>query len=380
VSPRYTDPDAPKGSAKKKPTKAPPPVAPPPVAAFTGKNATGPGAGTGYDDAAWGAALGAQGIPPTFQPAALQFLQQYGRNKPWANASWFGAMSKEFAASPEQMALYQAYGDKYLNVWVDYLVNGASDVSYLTNQMMMRGMSAVDAAKFLKPSPTSYRGPGGGGASKAQQYAAAEAAIRNQAATLGYETFGDAQIKALAKTAVDNSWSGDQLTDHLVNGATGDWGKLGKGTLTAGVEAIKAQAQSQLIAISDVTARQWSKRIASGELDTDGLRSLIQAQAQARYGWAADQIGKGITMADFLAPSRDRIAQVLEMPPEKVDLMDPQYMKMVTATDEKGGMRPATDTEIIRNARSDGRWASTSNARSTLSSAAVMLRNYVEGR
>jgi hypothetical protein len=60
--------------------------------------------------------------------------------------------------------------------------------------------------------------------------------------------------------------------------------------------------------------------------------------------------------------------------------MDPQYMKMVTATDDKGGMRPATDTEIIRNARSDGRWASTSNARSTLSSAAVMLRNYVEGR
>lgn len=368
---KYTDPDAPKPSSKKKPT-APKTSAPAPK---------GAPADTGYGDDAWGQVLTAQGIPPAFQSTALSFLQQFSARKPWATAGWFSAMSKEFMASPEQMAFYKTYGNDYLNLWVDYLVNGADDPSYLQNKMMARGMTAVDAMKNLDKSgsgPRSYGG--GGGASKAQQYAAAEAAIRNQAATLGYETFGDAQIKALAKTAVDNSWSGDQLTDHLVNGATSDWGKLGKGTLTAGVEAIKAQAAAQLIQISDVTARQWSKRLASGELDGDGLRSLIQAQATARYGWAADQIGKGITMADFLAPSRDRIAQVLEIPPEKVDLMDPQFMKMVTATDDKGAQRPATDTEIIRNARSDARWASTSNARSTLSSAAVMLRNYVEGR
>lgn len=374
--PKYTDPDAPKPSSTTKPKS----TTQPPPKSTTAPAPKGAPADTGYGDAAWGQVLTAQGIPPAFQSSALSFLQQFSTRKPWATAGWFSAMSKEFMASPEQMAFYQTYGNDYLNIWVDYLVNGAGDPSYLQNKMMARGMTAVDAMKNLK-STSNYRGPGGGGgATKAQQYAAAEAAIRNQAATLGYETFGDAQIKALAKTAVDNSWSGDQLTDHLVNGATGDWGKLGKGTLTAGVDAIKAQAAAQLIQISDVTARQWSKRLASGELDGDGLRSLIQAQAAARYGWAADQIGKGITMADFLAPSRDRIAQVLEIPPEKVDLMDPQYMKMVTATDDKGVQRPATDTEIIRNARSDARWANTSNARSTLSSAAVMLRNYVEGR
>lgn len=376
-TPKYTDPDAPKPSSTTKPKKSTSQPAPKTATAPAPKGA---GADTGYTDDAWGQALSAQGIPPAFQSVALQFLQQHDARNPWMTATWFGTMSKEFLASPENMAFFDTYGTKYLELYVKSLAAGESPEMF-KSRLMMNGMTAVEAMKNYKgPGSGSRSYGGGGGASKAQQYAAAEAAIRNQAATLGYETFGDAQIKALAKTAVDNSWSGDQLTDHLVNGATGDWGKLGKGTLTAGVEAIKAQAAAQLIQISDVTARQWSKRLASGELDGDGLRSLIQAQATARYGWAADQIGKGITMADFLAPSRDRIAQVLEIPPEKIDLMDPQYMKMVTATDEKGQQRPASDTEIIRNARADGRWASTANARGTMSSAAVMLRNYVEGR
>lgn len=230
---------------------------------------------------------------------------------------------------------------------------------------------------FRSPITSPYGGSGG--PTKAQQYAAAEAAIRNQAATLGYTTITEPDIKSLARTVVDQNWSSDQLTDRLVNDATRNWGTLGGGTLKAAVDAIKAGAADQLINISDATAQQWAKRLASEEMDTDGLRNLLQAQATARYGWAADVIASGITMSDFLAPSRDRIAQELEMNPEEISLLDARIMEMVTVVDDKNQRRVASDTELIRNARKDERWKSTGNARNTMSQAAMMIRRYVEG-
>jgi hypothetical protein len=227
--------------------------------------------------------------------------------------------------------------------------------------------------------PIAPRTPGSGGPTKAQQYAAAEAAIRNQAATLGYTAITEPDIKSLARTVVDQNWSGDQLTDRLVNDATKNWGALGGGTLKSAVDVIKAGAADQLISISDATAQQWARRLASDEMDMDGLRNLLQAQATARYGWAADVIASGVSMADFLAPSRDQIARELEMNAEEVSLLDPKILDMVTVTDEKNQRRVASDTELIRNARKDERWKSTGNARNMMSQAAMMIRRYVEG-
>jgi hypothetical protein len=263
------------------------------------------------------------------------------------------------------------YGDKFLKLsW--WSANNAAEPEKILQYF-------IEGEMYGLAGPTSYGG-GGGGPSKAQQYAAAEAAIRNQAYTLGYTTLADPEIKILAKTVVDQNWSSEQLTDRLVNDATKNYDALTGGTIRGAVDMIKNGAASQLIAVSDATARQWAKRIASGELNEDGLRNMLQTQATARYGWAADVIQSGVTMSDFLAPSRDRLSQELEVTPEELSLLDPKIMDMTTVVDAKSGQRRvANDVELIRNARKDERWKSTSNARSTLSSAAMMLRRYVEG-
>lgn len=266
----------------------------------------------------------------------------------------------------------------------DFALNGEPAVklawwAYLQGDGLSEAQARKERIRLGLKSPTTSPYGGSGGPTKAQQYAAAEAAIRNQAATLGYTTITEPDIKSLARTVVDQNWSGDQLTDRLVNDATRNWGTLGGGTLKAAVDAIKAGAADQLINISDATAQQWAKRLASEEMDTDGLRNLLQAQATARYGWAADVIASGITMSDFLAPSRDRIAQELEMNPEEISLLDARIMDMVTVVDDKNQRRVASDTELIRNARKDERWKSTGNARNTMSQAAMMIRRYVEG-
>lgn len=267
-------------------------------------------------------------------------------------------------------AQVQRYGDRWLKLtW--YAKENGSTPEWVESQMYTYNL-------FPDRSVTG-RGPGGGGPTKAQQYAAAEAAIRNQAYTLGYTTLQDPQIKALAKTVVDQNWSSEQLMDKLVNDATGNWDAITGGTLKAAIDAVKAGAADQLIGISDNTARQWAKRIASGEMDMDGLRNILQTQAIARYGWAADVIQSGVSMADFLAPSRDRIAQELELNATDINMTDPKVLDMVTVVDSKGQRRVANDVELLRNARKDERWKSTGNARNMLSQAAMMIRRYVEG-
>ena len=325
-----------------------------------------------------------QGLSPgqlsIFSSSMGTYLSQ--GESPSALVGWFTDQMNQINQAPELAALYSVYGNPFVKIWMKDRKTGASFDTTKGN-MIAAGMSPSDErvssayAKIVKG-----RGPGGGGSgpTKAQQYAAAEAAIRNEVNTLGHTTFGEARIKQTAQQAVNGNWSADQLTDFLVGDATKNWDKLTGGTLKGSVDQIKAAAAKQLIKISDATARQWAGRLASGEVDSSGVANMMQDQAVARHAWAADVIKKGITMQDYLAPSRDRIAEVLEVPPEKVDLMDARWSKMVTVTDDKGVTRAANDDEIIRAARSDGAWVNTKNARQLATSATMALRNYIEGR
>lgn len=282
-----------------------------------------------------------------------------------------------FNANPLYAAAYAKYGDKFKRLIFDAEQHN-QDENVVIQRLLNEGITF--AGLKVRAPGGGGRGGGGGGPTKAQQIAAAEAAIRNMTGTMGYTTFPESSIKALATTVVQQNWSNEQLTDYLVKGATGDWGQLTSGTLSAGVDRVKELAGKQLISVSDDTARSWAARLVSGELDENGLQSMLQAQAKARFGWAADTIDKGISMSDLLAPSRDRIAQELEIAPNAVNLSDPKYMSMVTVTDPKTGPRIATDAEVVRNARKDEQWKSTRTASAMASSVGVMLRRYVEGR
>lgn len=232
---------------------------------------------------------------------------------------------------------------------------------------------------FPGPSTTSGSGPrgggGGGGASKAQQYAAAEASVRNRAGMLGLK-LDDGGVKALAKTVVDGNWSADQLDDYLVPAAVGT---NSPGMITASVRAIDQMAAQQLLNVSDATKREWAGRIASGEMDMDGVRSLIQAQAVLRHGWAASQIAQGISVRDMLLPSRDRIASELEVGAETIDLMDSKWLSMTQTVDDKGVTRAATDSEVTMRARKLPEWSKTRRAGDMMATYAVTLRDYLGG-
>jgi hypothetical protein len=217
------------------------------------------------------------------------------------------------------------------------------------------------------------RGGGGGGVSKEQQYLAAQAAIRNEASKLGLE-INDASVVTLSKVVVDNSWSNDQLMDYLVPGAKNT---TAAGTITISVDQIKKMAANQLLNVSDATAREWASKIASDEMTLDAVGSLLQAQATLKYGWAASQIGQGVSVRDMMLPGRDVIARELEMDPESIDLMDGKWLGMLqTADSSNGTVRAATESELTMRARKDERWAKTRNATVAASRSAAMMRNF----
>jgi len=220
------------------------------------------------------------------------------------------------------------------------------------------------------------RGSGSsGGASIAEQYASAEAAVRNRSRMLGLE-LDDGGIKALAKTVVDGKWSPDQLDDYMVPGAVNT---NAPGMITATVNRVQQLAAQQLIRVSDASAREWAGRIASGEMDLAGVQSLLQAQAASKYTWAASQISQGISVRDMLLPARDRIASELELAPESVDLMDDKWIGMMQTVDDKGQTRASTDSEITMRARKMPEWSSTQRAGQAVAEYAATIRQYFGG-
>jgi hypothetical protein len=218
---------------------------------------------------------------------------------------------------------------------------------------------------------------GGGGASKAQQYAQAEATIRNEVKSMGV-AFSDESIKQLAKSVVDGNWSPDMVTDYIVAGS-GDWDTLQAGQITATADAVRKMAASQLITVSEDTAREYARRVASGDLTQDGINAIMLGQAKAQFAWLTPQLDSGMTVRDILLPSRDVIARELEMNADTIDLANTKWQNMLTVKEPNGTTRAATNNELVVNARRSSEWQNTKGARDLTAAAIMRIRSIFYG-
>jgi len=204
-------------------------------------------------------------------------------------------------------------------------------------------------------------------AEAAARAAEAAAMIQNRARTLGLPLSND-QIMSLARDVTRFGWSDEQIVDRLVQAV--DWSTLEGGDLTANVDLVKRLGSEYLVRVSDSTARDYAIALASGEMTPDGVSSIMQRQSMARFAWMGDQITSGVTPRQYLAPVRDEIANELELAPEEINLMDPQWLGMIEVADrETGQMRAATMHEARLAARRDPRFRDTRNAGTMMASA-----------
>lgn len=278
-------------------------------------------------------------------------------------ARWFQLQKQTIAKYPRMASVAEG---RLLNEYVDYLQVGPVNEGTLLD---LATRYKVDVNQIA-----SSGGFGGGGGGSAEQrrnkIQSLSARIQNDSSKLGVKLGNDA-IVYMATVAEKLDYSEDQLTDMIVNQI--DWTKVEAGTLTATRDQIKSMGKKYLMNLSDTTAQDYSKRIASGELDTNAISSILAAQARSSMPWIGQYLDQGLTPEDVLTPSRDAIAQGLEINAGDVDITDAKYLKMMTVQDEKLGTRLATQSEVQKNVRTDTRWGQTKQAKQLGSSMATTI-------
>lgn len=176
----------------------------------------------------------------------------------------------------------------------------------------------------------------------------------------------DHAIGEAAKTAIRSGWintagqvqNANELADWVASGLRTKPG-LTTGQAAADADALAAIAASFLIPVSRPTLEQWAIGIVDGSRTEDGFTQYVKNLARGQYKDAdiLRAIDEGRTVAEFFDPYRERIAQVLEMSPDQVDL-DSTRFKDVTqfwdakADGGKGGRRAMTMGELDRHLRS----------------------------
>ncbi len=115
---------------------------------------------------------------------------------------------------------------------------------------------------------------------------------------------------------------------------------------------------------SDLTGEvlRWvnGNMAAGGTADIGGWQSSMINYAASKFAPYAADIRGGKTVAEVARPITDRVADLLEMNPEALDLNDPIMKKALT---EWGAENRAYSLNEIENfARQDSRWKTTDNA------------------
>lgn len=182
------------------------------------------------------------------------------------------------------------------------------------------------------------------------------------------------RLYAMSVQALRHGWNEDE--QRLALAAELRWrpDKAPTGAVAQMMGDVRTVAADHMVSVTDRQAFEWSKRIAGGVSTMDAVTQQMRLLAAARFPHLADEIGQGVTPAQFFTPYRNTIAQVLEVTPDEVDLMSNEWAPVVSYADPRTGeTRPMTFAEAERYARSRPGWSHTANAWETGSQAADAL-------
>lgn len=114
-------------------------------------------------------------------------------------------------------------------------------------------------------------------------------------------------------------------------------------------------------ATGNIINQQWT---------IDNLNEVLREQAKQLYPHLARQLDSGLNMQQILDPYRQTISRTLEISPDDIDFMDPQWRAVLDYTDAQGQSmnRLMTLTEAEIFARNQPRYKFTKQGRASASS------------
>lgn len=103
-----------------------------------------------------------------------------------------------------------------------------------------------------------------------------------------------------------------------------------------------------------------ANELKQGQGDLKKINAKILAISKATYGNLSDVISEDVSLAELSSNYKYNMAQVLELSPDAIDVMDPTIQTALKNNGNKGAMNL---TDFDRMLRNDPRWGKTKNAR-----------------
>lgn len=212
-----------------------------------------------------------------------------------------------------------------------------------------------------------------------QRWDTAAHTVASLAKQLGFGING-AIAQAIATSAIlsghetDQQWLTQQLSHHEnYTHTTGTGGFTGQmaGTITQ----LQSMAGDYGITYTPAQLAQMAQAVVSGNTTIDTYKARMTTWARSAFPGLAQEIDHGATVKDLAQPYMQSMSNLLEVDPATLTTYTPAIRRaMQGVTDPKTGTRTSVPLwQFEDQVRQDPRWATTQNARDTVSSALVKL-------
>jgi len=165
----------------------------------------------------------------------------------------------------------------------------------------------------------------------------------------------DANLQDTAQKYLSMGWSDQTLRMHIA-------GLIKPGTTQ--MANVEGMASSYMLDITDAEAQDYTRRIFTGELDENTLRSTFADRAIAKFPQLAEAVKAGATPRDYFGDHIATISRYTDTPVGQVDLIrDKEWQRILQHDDGKGQIRPMTLAETTRFVRGTDRFAESSTGK-----------------
>ena len=184
------------------------------------------------------------------------------------------------------------------------------------------------------------------------------------------------QIHTWAETAFRMGWSQSQLVDHMASSV--NYQKMLKQNALGGKAAEYAGQLDALAANYGLSlGNQWRatqlSRLMDGGDTIGAVQKRVRDMAMRQYKAFADDIAAGATVKEVADPYVQRMADLLELNPNEIDLRSNLIQKALRQRTPKGKPAAMDLSDFEDMVRNDHRWQYTDNARAEVSDYAMAI-------
>lgn len=196
-----------------------------------------------------------------------------------------------------------------------------------------------------------------------------ERGLADAAGSMGIEFKNNRQLKEMAEQAFLHGWDQTKINNVLARmvDITGKHSTGVGGDLASIQEQLNGLALDNGLKISNKTMERWLRQVVRGDSTMEEFKGYIQKQAAAMFPNWAKEIEAGRTVAQIADPYRQRMADLLEINPEDINLNGKLMRQALSSKNDKGEYDSMSLSDFEDLVRQDHRWQYTDNAREEMS-------------